>query len=114
MAYLNKLKQEQDTNKFKPKASWLQNCEYDPKSKSMTITFDNGSQYKYIDVDKGLWESFKSSPDHGTYYSRAIKGKVSSVAITRLPIGQKKSTPLKKVTTRKTLVKPGLIPDILK
>lgn len=114
MAYLSKNKQDGKKDKFKPKVSWMQNCEWDSESKTMTITFDNGSQYAYQDVSMPTWQSFKESPDHGTYYSRAIKGRIASVPITKQPVGQKKSSPLKKVTQRKTLVKPGLIPDILK
>lgn len=114
MAYLNKDKQDSKKESFKPKSAWMQNCEWDTQSKTMTITFSNGSQYVYTDVSMPTWQSFKESENHGVYYSRAIKGRISSVPITRQPIGQKKSTPLKKVTQRKTLTQPGLIPDILK
>src|ERR1700719_1828491 len=90
-------------DKFTPSSSFLELAEYDKKSYSMTLTFKNGNQYKYLWVFPTVWATFKQSPDHSSYYSRAIKGKLLAVALKKSNTGQMKSTPLHKHQTKRGL-----------
>src|ERR1700719_3328488 len=80
---------------FVPKSSFLLKCEYDETQRQMTLTFKTGGQYKYFYVFPATWMSFKQSPNHSSYYSRAIKGKLMSVPVQKHNIGRQHSTPLK-------------------
>lgn len=80
--------------KFEPKSSFIESAEYDKGSEVMTLTFKNGTQYNYTQVGLATWKSFQQSPDHSSYYSRAIKGRLTSVPIKRAVVGNKVKTPL--------------------
>lgn len=90
--------------KFEPKSSFIESAEYDKVSEVMTLTFKNGTQYNYTQVGLATWKSFQQSPDHSSYYSRAIKGRLTSVPIKRNTVGKKLKTPLNK----ETLIKPSV------
>ena len=90
-------------DQFSPKSSFLTLAEYDNDSRLMTVTFKNGTSYHYLNVFSTNWLSFKQSPDHSSFYSRGIKGKMISVPIAKKSIGQPKSTALKHQRQRRTL-----------
>lgn len=54
-------------------SSMLHDCGYDDESKEMTVTFVNGREYTYEDVDKSIYDMLASSPSAGKYFN-SIKG----------------------------------------
>src|ERR1019366_8231149 len=88
---------------FTPKSSFIEKAEYDEQARSMTVTFKTGSQTKYMYVFPSTWLSFKQSPDHSSYYSKAIKGKLMSINIIKHNVGKPHSTPLKQHRQKRSL-----------
>jgi hypothetical protein len=89
--------------KFSPASTFISVIEYDPKEKTLDITFHSGSRFRYLQVDPTTYLSFKQSPTIDSYYSRAIKGNLQSVKLIDAGIGRDKSAPLKKVKEERTL-----------
>lgn len=89
--------------KFSPSSKFIELVEYDPKANTMDVTFHSGSKVKYLRVFPATFLSFKQSPTHDAYYSRAIKGKLMSVKLVDKNIGRKEGSPLKVVKKEKTL-----------
>ncbi len=83
--------------KFAPQSKFMSEIAYNPKDNSMDITFHSGTKIHYIQVTPTTFLSFKSSPTHDAYYSRAIKGNLPSSKIIDKSIGRNKSAPLKEV-----------------
>lgn len=94
---------EKDPDQFSPKSSFLENVKYDRKANALDITFKSGSLRRYLSCSPATFESFKSSPDHSSFYARALKGRLASVPIVEKTIGRLKTEPLKKVYDRRTL-----------
>jgi hypothetical protein len=94
---------------FTPRSSFLEKCEYDSSARSLTITFKTGSSFKHLFVYPTTWLSFKTSPDHSSFYANAIRGKFSAIPIVRRDVGKKKSAPLHKVKLKRTLESHGII-----
>lgn len=93
----------QQSLKFEPNSSFLMAVEYDPNAKAMTITFKNGTQYKYLSIFPATFESFRLSPDHSSFYTKAIKGKSLSVPVVQKAIGRQHRTALSQPKQRRTL-----------
>lgn len=81
-------------DKFQPKSSFIEQAEYDEASRSMTLTFKNGTSYKYLFVFPAVWSNFKQAVNHSVYYSKMIKGKLMSVPLVKKSVGKRQSTPL--------------------
>jgi len=94
-------------DKIALKSTFLESAEYDDKSQTMTLTFKTGSQYNYLNISPSTWLSFKQAPDHSSYYSRAIKGRVVGVPIKSGAVGRKQSSPLKANKLNRSLNKPN-------
>jgi hypothetical protein len=94
---------ESKLEKFTPSSSFLELAEYDTQAYAMTLTFKNGNSYKYLWVFPTVWQTFKESPNHSSYYSKMIKGKLLNVPIKRNNIEHKHSTPLHKQHKARTL-----------
>lgn len=94
---------ESDKDEFAPKSTFIERVKYDRKANALDITFKSGSTRRYLSCSPATFESFKSSPDHSSYYARALKGRLASVPIIDKNIGTNKSTPLKKIPERRTL-----------
>ncbi len=90
-------------DEFAPKSSFLESVKYDRKAKALDITFKSGSTHRYLFVFPATFETFRQSPDHSSFYARAIKGKLMSVPINVKNIGRNISTALKHVKQRRTL-----------
>src|SRR6185436_9174833 len=86
------------TDEFTPKSSFLESVKFDRKANTLDITFKSGSMRRYISVFPSTYESFRQSPDHGSFFARAIKGQLSSAPIVNKDIGRQRTTALKKVT----------------
>jgi KTSC domain-containing protein len=81
-------------DKFQPKSSFIEQVEYDDQQRLMTLTFKNGTSYRYLFVFPATYQTFKESNNHSVYYSRLIKGKLLSVPIVKKAVGKRLSTPL--------------------
>lgn len=108
-------------DKFQPKSSFIEQCEYDADSRSMTLTFKNGTSYKYLFVFPAVWSNFKQAVNHSIYYSKMIKGKLLSVPLIKKSVGKRLSTPLHHINRPRSLkngnrINPiiGLIPSRLR
>lgn len=103
MAYVANNSTDDNIDRFTPSSSYISLVEYDKANKTMSITFKNGNQHRYLYTYPTTYDSFKQSPNHGVYYANAIKGKLQSVAIKTSNIGHIKSTPLHKAIKPKGL-----------
>jgi hypothetical protein len=99
-----------EKEKFSPASSFMESIEYDPKEKTMDISFKSGTKIRYVGVYSSTYLSFKQSPTHDSYYARGIKGNLQSVKIIDNSIGTNKSEPLKK-TKREGKLNVGLRAD---
>jgi hypothetical protein len=81
--------------KFSPRSSFLELCEYDRKSNTLDVTFKSGSVHRYLFCFPATFDAFRQSPDHSSFYARAIKGKLMAVPIIKHTIGRNRSTPLR-------------------
>ena len=62
-----------------PHSSFLQAATYDAANYSLTLDFKSGHQIIHKFVFPMVWEQFKQSPSHGSFYGKSIKGKYPSV-----------------------------------
>jgi hypothetical protein len=86
-----------EKDKFSPASKFIELVEYDPKTMQMDVTFKSGSKHKYFLIYPSTFLSFKKSPSHDAFFSRALKGTAMSIKIIDANIGRKESAPLKKV-----------------
>lgn len=54
-------------------SAMLSACEYDDESNELTVTFANGKDYVYEDVDKGTYDNLINATSAGKYFN-SIKG----------------------------------------
>lgn len=54
-------------------SSMLSACEYDDESHELIVTFANGKDYVYEDVDKGTYENLINSTSAGRYFNSIKK-----------------------------------------
>ncbi len=54
-------------------SSHILNAEYDDENQVMFIEFDNGSRYRYSNVDSVVFTAFMDSPSKGNYLHKVIK-----------------------------------------
>src|SRR4029077_1910000 len=108
-------------DKFQPKSSFIEQAEYDADQRLMTLTFKNGTSYRYLFVFPSIWLNFKSSTNHSVYYSKLIKGKLLSVPLIKKAIGKRLSTPLHQIKQHRSLINGtrnfpshGLVPAALR
>lgn len=47
----------------------LQACSYDAEAKELTVTFMNGRDYTYSDVEKSTYEELIGAPSPGKYFN---------------------------------------------
>ena len=62
-----------------PHSSFLQAATYDAASYALTLDFKSGHQIIHRFVFPMVWQQFKESPSHGSFYSKSIKGKYPSI-----------------------------------
>ena len=62
-----------------PHSSFLQAATYDAANYSLTLDFKSGHQVVHRFVFPMVWQQFKESPSHGSFYSKSIKNKYPSV-----------------------------------
>lgn len=54
-------------------SSHILSAEYDDNTQEMFIEFDNGSRYRYSNVDSVVFTAFMDSPSKGNYLHKVIK-----------------------------------------
>ena len=54
-------------------SSHILSAEYDDENQEMFIEFDNGSRYRYSNVDSVVFTAFMDSPSKGNYLHKVIK-----------------------------------------
>lgn len=94
---------DQKLDEFAPKSSFMESVKYDRKGNTLDIHFRSGSVHRYLFCFPATFETFRQSPDHSSFYSRAIKGKLMSVPLVKNDIGRQIDTPLKKIHQRRSL-----------
>lgn len=62
-----------------PNSSFLQAATYDSANFSLTLEFKNGMQSVSCYVYPMVWQQFKETRSHGSFYSRQIKDKYPTV-----------------------------------
>jgi hypothetical protein len=62
-----------------PHSSFLQAATYDAANYTMTLDFKSGHQIIHRFVFPMVWQQFKESPSHGSFYGKNIKGKYPAV-----------------------------------
>jgi len=50
-------------------SSMLSACSYDDESKELTVTFSNGKDYVYEDVDKSIYDALIIAESAGRYFN---------------------------------------------
>lgn len=50
-------------------SSMLASCEYDTVTKELIVTFTNGKDYIYVDVDKQTYEDLINAPSAGKFFN---------------------------------------------
>ena len=50
-------------------SSMLSACEYDEEKHELTVTFSNGKDYTYEDVDKGTYDNLINATSAGKYFN---------------------------------------------
>jgi hypothetical protein len=56
-----------------PNSSMISSCAYDSDTKELTVTFSNGREYIYTDVDKSIFNAMETTTSVGKYFN-SIKG----------------------------------------
>ena len=62
-----------------PHSSFLQAATYDAANYSLTLDFKSGHQIVHRFVFPMVWQQFKQTPSHGSFYGKSIKGKYPAV-----------------------------------
>jgi len=57
-------------------SSLLASCEYDTVAKELTVTFSNGKDYVYVDVDKSVYDDLIDAPSAGKHFNSIKAGLV--------------------------------------
>ncbi len=54
-------------------SSMLSSCSYDSEANELTVTFVNGRDYTYKDVEKSTYEELIGAPSPGKYFNSIKK-----------------------------------------
>jgi len=63
---------------MKVSSSNIEDIEYDEKSETMSVTFNNRSTYQLFNVPKDVYERLIKAGSIGAYYASNIKGRYST------------------------------------
>jgi hypothetical protein len=92
--------------RFSPASKFIELVEYTPSNTSLGIldvTFKNGTVIRAPWCFKLTFESWRESPTHDAYFSKAIKGRMLFVTLRRHTHGKQISSPLQKAKQRRHL-----------
>lgn len=71
----------QGLQSFAPKSSFLSFCEYDPTNLTLTTHLKSGAIFQHKFVLPLEWTNFQTAQNHGSFWSKSIKGKHLSVKV---------------------------------
>lgn len=57
-------------------SSMLSSCEYDTVAKEFTVTFSNGKDYVYVDVDRQTYDDLINATSAGKFFNSIKSGLV--------------------------------------
>ena len=57
-------------------SSMLASCEYNTTERELTVTFSNGKDYVYVDVDKQIYDDLIDAPSAGKHFNSIKAGLV--------------------------------------
>lgn len=61
--------------RLSPESSNIAKGEYSKADKTLTITFKNGSSYKYINVPEEFWIAYKGAESVGKFFYQYLREK---------------------------------------
>lgn len=50
-------------------SSMLSDCSYNDETKELTVTFNNGKEYVYEEVDKSIYDALTNAESAGKYFN---------------------------------------------
>jgi len=56
-----------------PDSAMLASCSYNEADKELTVTFKNGKDYVYVDVDKSIYNDLINAQSAGRYFNSIKK-----------------------------------------
>lgn len=56
-----------------PDSAMLISCEYNEAEKELTVTFKNGRDYVYVDVEKSTYDDLINAPSAGKHFNMIKK-----------------------------------------
>lgn len=54
-------------------SSMLSSCDYDTEEKELTVTFNGGKSYTYINVEKSTYDDLINAPSAGKFFNSIKK-----------------------------------------
>jgi hypothetical protein len=54
----------------------LNGFSYDDETKELSVTFKNGKEYTYVDVDKSIYDGMSSAASAGKFFNSVKSGLV--------------------------------------
>lgn len=55
-------------------SAMLSTCDYDTEAKELTVTFNNGKAYTYVDVPKSMYDGLIDAQSAGKYFGSIKNG----------------------------------------
>lgn len=60
---------------YAPASSNIERVDFDDSTDTLTITFQGGAEYDYINVPVSVYRQMQASPSAGQFFHRQIKGR---------------------------------------
>ena len=73
----------------KVNSSNIDSVDYDPKTKTMTVTFNHGGAYTYANVSQVAYDEFLNSKSVGAHFHKHIRSAYEGKRKTSESIGKK-------------------------
>lgn len=63
------------TFSFTPQSSNIERVDFDDSTDTLSITFQGGDEYDYMNVPASLYRQFQAAPSAGSFFFRQIKNR---------------------------------------
>ena len=63
------------TTTWRPGSTHVAECEFDDQTDTLTVTFQDGRSYDYMNVPAAVARAFQNAPSAGEFLNRQIKGR---------------------------------------
>jgi KTSC domain len=60
---------------FTPASSNVESVEFDDSTDTLTVTFQGGESYQYLNVPASVYRAFQAAPSAGAFVHRQLKGR---------------------------------------